>query len=178
MHNPQVARVVIASLVALLAGCATSNIPPPPPVAANLRPPADQVLAVAANARGVQIYECTRAKTESTRIEWTLKAPEAALTDGAGKTLGKHYAGPTWEASDGSKVVGEAKERDDGPDPNAIPWLLLVAKSSSATGTFGRTQFIQRVSTAGGKAPPSCDKVGAELRVPYTAVYYFYVPGP
>jgi len=49
----------------------------------------------------------------------------------AGNKIAKHYAGTTWESNDGSKVVGEVKAKDNGPDPNAIPWLLLSAKSTS-----------------------------------------------
>jgi hypothetical protein len=177
MHTQRVAGIAIASLAAVVGSCATSTIPPPPRVAGNLTPPAGQTLSAATNARGVQIYECVAGKTDPARMEWTLKAPQAELTEGSGKVLGKHYGGPTWEGTDGSKVVGELKARDDGPDPNAIPWLLLSAKSSSGSGMFGRTQWIQRVNTVGGKAPASCQKAGEELRVPYTAVYYFYGPG-
>ena len=70
------------------------------------------------------------------RFEWTLKAPEADLFDRAGRKIGTHYAGPTWESGDGSKVVGEVKGRDNGPDPSAIPWLLLAAKSNSGSGVL------------------------------------------
>lgn len=55
-------------------------------------------------------------------------------------TIGKHYAGPTWEGKDGSKVVGEVNARDNGPDPNAIPWPLLSAKSKSGTGAYWGTK--------------------------------------
>jgi hypothetical protein len=107
------------------------------------------------------------------------RSPEAELFDMSGRTIGKHYGGPTWEANDGSKVVAEVKGRDDGPDPNAIPWLLLAAKSNSGAGAFSRIQAIQRVNTIGGKAPAGgCDQAqaGKIARVPYKAIYYFYVP--
>jgi hypothetical protein len=97
--------------------------------------------------------------------------------DAAGKRLGKHYAGPTWESLDGSTVVGEVKARDPGPDPQAIPWLLLTAKSTTGTGVFAQTKSIQRVQTAGGAAPSQpCSVANATqlARVPYTAKYYFY----
>ena len=35
-------------------------------------------------------------------------------------------------------------------DPNAIPWLLLKAKSTDGPGTFGKVTYIQRVNTVGG----------------------------
>ena len=110
-------------------------------------------------------------------FEWTFRAPEAALVDRAGRTVGKHYAGPTWEWTDGSTVVGEVKARDPGPDKSAIPWLLLAAKSTSGSGLFNQTRSIQRVQTAGGIAPlQACTAANARqvVRVPYTASYYFY----
>jgi hypothetical protein len=78
-------------------------------------------------------------------------------------------------------VVGEVKARDDGPSANAIPWLLLSAKSTSGNGVFGRTQGIQRLYTVGGKAPGAgCNRarLGKEARVAYKATYYFYVARP
>ena len=167
-----------ASFAALLAGCASAQIGMNPVVPENLRVPATQTLSVVAQAAGVQIYECAAGKTDPTRFEWALKAPEAQLVDSAGKSIGKHYAGPTWESNDGSKAVGEVKARDDGPDPNAIPWLLMSAKSTEGNGIFGKTQSVQRLNTVGGKAPAdgcSQAQVGKEARIPYRATYYFYV---
>ncbi len=143
-----------------------------------LKVPATQVLSLATQATGVQIYECEASKDDPMRFEWVFKAPEAELFDSAGKRIGRHYTGPIWEANDGSKVVGEVRARDNGPDPNAIPWLLLSAKSTSGNGVFSQTQSIQRIHTAGGKAPEEgCNQsqVGKETRVPYKAKYYFYI---
>jgi hypothetical protein len=33
----------------------------------------------------------------------------------------KHYAGPTWEAADGSKIVGKALANEPAPKAGAIP---------------------------------------------------------
>jgi hypothetical protein len=123
----------------------------------------------------VQIYECTR-KPDST-YEWAFKAPEATLTARSGQHIGKHYAGPTWEAVDGSTMVGEVKARDPGPTASAIPWLLLAAKSNSGVGTFANGKFVQRVTTVGGIAPTGgCTEstLKNEARVPYSASYFFY----
>ena len=167
-----------ASFVALLAGCASAQIGMNAVVPENLKVPATQTLSVVAQATGVQIYECAASKTNPTRFEWAFKAPEAQLVDNAGKSIGKHYAGPTWESNDGSKAVGEVKARNDGPDANAIPWLLLSAKSAEGNGIFGKTQSVQRVNTVGGKPPAdgcSQAQIGKEARVPYRATYNFYV---
>lgn len=177
MKQQDMPAIAKASLVALLAGCAVSHAGTIPEVPETLKVPATQEVSLEAQATGVQIYECTASKDDPMRFEWVFKAPKAELFDTAGKSIGRHYAGPTWESTDGSKVVGEVRARDNGPDPNAIPWLLLSAKSTSGNGVFSRTQSIQRVHTAGGKAPAEgCNRAqaGKELLVPYKAVYYFY----
>jgi hypothetical protein len=166
--------------LAILAGCAASPPPAPRPLAppevpGSLAAPSGQSVYLEALAKGVQIYECSQ-KPDST-YEWTFKAPEASLTTRSGAPLGKHYAGPTWESTDGSAVIGVVKSRDPGPNPAAIPWLLLAAKANSGSGTFSFAKSIQRVATVGGQ-PPAAACTAAQLnqvaRVPYSATYYFY----
>ncbi|MFL5618100.1 MAG: DUF3455 domain-containing protein, partial [Gemmatimonadaceae bacterium] len=61
------------------------------------------------------------------------------------------------------------------PDPTAIPWLSLGAVPNDGPGIFRRVTFIQRMHTVGGLAPPSPGRsTGEEVRVPYTAEYFFY----
>ena len=128
-----------------------------------------------AYAVGVQIYVCR--ETAPGVFTWVFKAPDAILFDNDDNIVGLHYAGPTWESNSGSFVIGA---RVDGVtvDPTAIPWLLLRAASKDGPGVFGRTTFIQRVNTVGGNAPaPStatAANVGQEVRIPYTADYFFY----
>src|SRR5438067_3617319 len=114
---------------------------------------------------GSQIYICAP-KPDGYGPEWKLKAPDAAVTDGAGAKL-RHYAGPTWEAGDGSKVVGEVKARTE-VDAAAIPWLLLAARSTSGPGLLEHVRWIQRLETRGGKAPDGKCDAGAETRVAYS----------
>lgn len=181
MKKQYATTIAAASLVVLLASCATPNVLATPVVPDNLKVPATQMLLLATPAVGVQIYVCSAGKTDPARFEWVFKSPEADLFDEAGKKIGKHYAGPTWESNDGSRVAGEAKARDDGPDANAIPWLLLGAKSPSGKGVLSQTQSIQRLYTVGGKAPAeACSQaqVGKEARVAYKATYYFYAAQP
>jgi hypothetical protein len=171
---------IIATVATLFTACASiDRSAMAPGVPESLRVPDRLVLSREVPATGFQIYDCAASKSNPSRFEWAFRAPEAELFDTKGRTIGKHYAGPTWEANDGSKVVGEVKGRDDGPDANAIPWLLLVAKSASGSGDFGRVQSIQRINTVGGKAPAggcSASEAGREVRVPYKATYYLYVP--
>ena len=160
----------------LATGCAAPALQTPqvPPA---LRPATGQTLFLETLATGVQIYECAPKADASATFEWAFRAPEATLADRAGKPIGKHYAGPTWEAPDGSAAVGEVKGRDPGPDASAIPWLLLTAKTTRGNGVFSGTQSVQRLQTVGGIAPSSpCSATNAKeiARVPYTATYYFY----
>lgn len=169
--------VAIGSFSAVILSCASSQTVRPPDAPQELRPPEDQVLALEALATGVQIYECSAGKDQPARFEWVFKAPVAELFDKTGRKIGKHYAGPTWESADGSAVVGEVKARNGGPDPNAIPWLLLGAKSNTGAGVFSQVKSIQRLQTVEGKAPSTpCGQDNAQqvVRVPYKATYYFY----
>jgi hypothetical protein len=108
-----------------------------------------------------------------------LKAPEANLFDKDGKPFGKHFAGPSWKANDGSQVTGKAAANAPSPDANSIPWLLVTVVNRSGEGILARVTSIQRLNTNGGKAPASgCDaaNAGSELRVPYSADYVFFAP--
>ena len=147
-----------------------------PSAPAELAVPAGNKLMMKVLADGVQIYTCS-AKADNSGYEWVFKAPEALLTDEKGGKLGTHYGGPSWEASDGSKVTGTVKARANSTDPNAIPWLLLETKSAGKDGAFAKVAFIQRLETVSGKAPTTgCDQanLNKEARVGYTATYYMY----
>jgi hypothetical protein len=146
----------------------------------NLAVPGGNVLLLETPARGVQIYGCQPTADNPTVLAWTLRAPEAELMNRRGERIGTHYAGPTWEGNDGSQVVGAARETANSPDPQAIPWLLLEARSNQGSGVFSAATYIQRLDTVGGRAPATgCDQAhqGEELRVDYTATYAFYYPG-
>lgn len=162
---------------AALAGCASHKPIAPTDVPAALKVADGSILTAALHATGVQIYECRANAQDPKRFGWLYQAPAAELSDRSGKDVGRHYAGPTWEGYDGSKVVGDVVVRDNGPNPGAIQWLLLRAKSNSGKGIFGKTRFIQRLHTIGGVAPTaSCDAAhaGERTRVAYSADYYFY----
>ena len=165
-------KLLLGLLALLFAACAPSLIAPTVPEA--IRVPSGQQPFLKVFASGVQIYSCKA--DASGNFAWTLKAPEANLFD-AQTLVGSHYAGPTWESKDGSKVVGEVQSRTDSTDPTTIPWLLLRAKSTAGTGVLSQTSFIHRLATSGGRAPQGgCDrsKAESETRVGYSADYYFY----
>jgi len=152
-----------------------------PVIPSSLHIPAGNRLFLHVYARGKQIYRCVQDQKDTNRFSWVFVAPAADLyADSFYKTpVGRHYAGPSWESTDGSKVLGQKLEQADAPDTGAVPWLLLRSASFSGSGIFSHTSFIQRVNTHGGKLlPVSADRahLGREIEVPYTAEYLFYQP--
>lgn len=163
----------ISLAAALIAGCARVPFAQPPEP---LRPASDEAPFMKIAATGVQIYECSE-RTDGAGHEWTFVAPEAHLLDSHGRLIGRHGAGPNWQLSDGSRVVGTVKARADAPVAEAIPWLLLTAKSTGSRGALAGVTSIQRVNTVGGMAPVThCTKstTGTQARVAYTADYIFF----
>jgi hypothetical protein len=141
-----------------------------------LQPPANEQFLLQVHAQGDQIYIC---KADGAQFTWTLKAPEAQLTDMNGNPFGKHFAGPSWEANDGSRVTGKAVANAPSPDPDSIPWLLVTVVSRNGEGKLAHVTSIQRINTKGGKAGASgCDAghTGQEQRAAYSADYVFFAP--
>jgi len=163
-----------------MAACVSKPTAPPSSFPEALKPPVSAILVTKLNGVGVQIYPCAATKDDPAKFAWALQGPQADLFDDNGNPVGRHYAGPTWEAADGSRVVGEVLARDPGPDPASVPWLLLKAKENAGTGVFGTVQYVQRLDTKGGKAAAEgCDQThaGDEQRVQYKATYAFFGAG-
>ena len=138
--------------------------------------PTEQKLLLKTVAQGSQIYICSQRLDNRSQFEWTLKAPKAQLFNPNGSIFGKHYAGPTWEANDGSKIAAVVKAKEVAPN-KSIPWLLLQVKSAQGQGKLASVKWVQRLHTTGGNLPPeNCNRnrQNAEISVPYTANYYFY----
>jgi len=147
------------------------DTPDLPPACGSIQVEAGHRLAYRAFAVGVQRYRWDG-------VAWVFVEPIATLYKDASYTDKDaiHYAGPTWLANNGGKVVG-AKVNQCTPDPTSIPWLLLKASSNQGPGLFGAVSFIQRINTKGGVAPAAPGtQIGALADVPYTTEYYFYRP--
>jgi Protein of unknown function (DUF3455) len=148
----------------------------PQTVPRQLQPPSNERLLLQVHAKGEQIYTCKEGS--SNQFAWTLRAPEAQLLDKDGKPFGKHFAGPTWQAADGSSITGKAAANAT-PDPDSIPWLLVTVVSRSGEGVLTKVTSIQRLNTKGGKAPATgCDAAhaGQEVHAAYAADYLFFAP--
>ena len=164
------ATLLVAASTVLTFTAAAQQVPQ------QIQPPATEHLLLQVHAKGDQVYTC---KGDAAQFSWSLKAPDAQLFDKDGKSFGKHFAGPSWEASDGSRVTGKAVANAPSPDADSIPWLLVNIVSHDGSGGLSSATTIQRINTKGGKAPASgCDAshVGQEVRVPYSADYLFYAP--
>ncbi|MGL4573821.1 MAG: DUF3455 domain-containing protein [Burkholderiaceae bacterium] len=177
---------VVSSAVAtaaLLTACGSTPQAAPKAAAAvpaNLVPQGERAV-FTWPAKGVQIYECKAAAAgaASPAPAWAFVAPEAELFNAKGDKVGTHGAGPFWQHSDGSKIVGKVKERADAPGSGAIPWLLLSATSQGGAGVLAQVTSVQRVATVGGVAPAAgcaaAADVGKQAREPYTADYVYFV---
>ena len=172
-------RLLLAGIVAamaalsLVAQVALAGPPSPTGVPDQIQPDdvSNKVFLIGQGV-GVQIYTCNGSV-------WSSAVPRADLFDDNGKLIIKHFAGPSWQAADGSKAVGTVVDKVT-PDLSAIPWVLLSAKTTpGADGDrLVDTTFIQRLYTVGGLQPPAADcnaaTAGTVVESPYTAEYVFW----
>ena len=171
-------RLLLAGIVAAAAALSLTQLaqagPPEPVVPGAIEVPDGNKVFLVGHAVGVQIYSCNG-------VAWGFVAPRANLYDDQGKLIITHFGGPTWQAKDGSSVVGRVDAPPVTVDPTAIPWLRLAAASTAAGPDGDRlvaTTYIQRIATTGGLAPAAAEcnatTAGTVAEVPYTADYYFW----
>ena len=133
-----------------------------------------QTVVATLHAEGAQVYEC-KAGADG-KLTWQIREPIATLfLDG--KTIGRHYVGPTWEHTDGSMVVGKVVGIVFGATANDIPWLRLEVVDRRGGGMLSGVTTVQRVDTKGGMAQGPCDHTDIYLSVPYSAKYVFLGKG-
>jgi hypothetical protein len=149
--------------VLMLTGAAAAQVP------AAIAAPGESVVATL-HAEGAQVYEC-KAGSDG-KLAWAFREPIATLVLD-GKTVGRHYAGPNWEYSDGSAVVGKAVANAPASKASDIPWLKLEVTAQRGSGALSGVTTVQRINTAGGVHAGACDKAGALHSAPYAADYVF-----
>jgi uncharacterized protein DUF3455 len=168
---PSIRNAAVAIL--LLAGSCVSagaaDTPLPDAVAA----PGETVV-LATHAEGAQVYEC-KASADG-KPAWAFREPIATLMVD-GKTVGRHYAGPSWEHNDGSAIVGKVLGSAPGASANDIPWLKLEVVSRRGSGILSTVTTVQRIHTQGGKLDGACDQPGTFRNAPYSADYVFLRKG-
>ena len=126
------------------------------------------------HAEGAQVYEC-KAGADG-KLAWAFREPVATLLLD-GKTVGRHYAGPNWEHTDGSTVVAKAAGNTPGKSAGDIPWLKLEVTAQRGKGALSGVTTVQRINTVGGAHAGACDKAGAFHSAPYAADYVFLKKG-
>jgi hypothetical protein len=122
------------------------------------------------HAEGAQIYECKAGA--GGKLAWQFREPIATLILD-GKTVGRHYLGPSWELADGSAVTGRVAARAPGGTAKDIPVLKLDAVSHHGSGQLTGVTTIQRLNTKGGVIEGECPSAGAFISVPYSGDYVF-----
>ena len=162
-------RSLALSVLAAAVGTGAASAQVPAAIAAP-----GETAVVTLHAEGAQVYEC-KAGSDG-KLAWTFREPIATLVLD-GKTVGRHYAGPTWEHMDGSAVVGKAAGNAPGKTASDIPWLKLEVTAHRGSGAFSGVSTVQRINTAGGIHVGACDKAGAFHSAPYSADYVFLRKG-
>jgi hypothetical protein len=165
MPSPMKATLAVLVLTGSCMSAFAAETPLPEAIAA----PGETVV-LSVHAEGAQVYEC-KAGADG-KSAWAFREPIATLL-ADGKTVGRHYAGPNWELSDGSAVVGKVTGAAPGTAPNDIAWLKLDVISQRGSGVLTGVTTVQRINTKGGKLEGACDKAGSFSSAPYSADYVF-----
>ncbi|MGB3123939.1 MAG: DUF3455 domain-containing protein [Pseudomonas sp.] len=121
-------------------------------------------------ATGVQIYTC--AKDSGGQLTWQFREPLATLMIN-GKTIGRHFAGPTWQLDDRSAVMGKVIAQAPGQSAKDIPLLRLDVVTHQGTGGLAQVVQVERLHTLGGVFSGSCEQAGDLHVEPYSADYRF-----
>src|SRR3954452_16486660 len=96
------------------------------------------------------------------RLVWEFREPVATLIE-AGKTVGRHYAGPHWEHAVGSVIAAKLAGRAPGASASDIPLLKLKVTERRGNGVLSGVTTVQRINTRGGAVEGPCAAVGAHL---------------
>jgi len=139
------------------------------PVPAAIAAPGETIV-LTVHAEGAQVYE--RKAGADGKLAFAFREPIATLIVD-GKTVGRHYAGPNWEHSDGSAVTAKAAGNAPGATSDDIPWLKLEVTANRGSGALSNVTTVQRINTKGGKLEGPCEKAGTFKSAPYAADYVF-----
>jgi len=155
-------------LSAWLAGPALAQSAPVAPAAFDV---ADHAVVLIAHGEGAQVYQC--APGADGRLAWSLREPIATLIGPDGKTIGRHYAGPSWALDDGDLIKGQLLASQPGAGAGDIPLLKLAVAEHRGGGALAEASLVLRLNTHGGVLKGDCPAQGALRAEPYSADYVF-----
>jgi Protein of unknown function (DUF3455) len=156
-------RILSAVLALGLAGAAWAS---PLPEAFGV---GGRTILLSVHAEGAQVYECKA--SPSGGFAWSFREPVATLIKD-GKTIGRHFAGPSWQVGE-ELLKGKPAASAQAPGPGDIPWLKLDVAGHQGAGPLEAASLILRVDTHGGAFSGACDTAGALHAAPYSAEYVF-----
>jgi Protein of unknown function (DUF3455) len=150
------------ALLATTAGASAAELPPA--IAAQ-----GETVVLQVHAVGAQLYDC---KADANgRLVWQFREPIASLF-ADGRTVGRHYAGPSWEVG-GSAITGKLVAQAPGAGAKDVAWLKLDVSDHRGDGPLKDVTTVQRINTAGGKTDGACERAGDIHAEPYAADYVF-----
>jgi hypothetical protein len=161
--------VVIALVASTSSACAMT---PSDGQSPSIDPPrGERVMTLVAS--GVQTYVCEFDAQH--HPGWVFRSPQATLFDASGRAVLRHGAGPSWEAEDGSRIVGRVIAQLPSETKASVPQLLLETHSTAGSGVLSSVRYVQRVNTVGGLMPAApCSTEHEVGSSPYLAEYVFY----
>jgi hypothetical protein len=119
---------------------------------------------------GAQIYECKPDPSGGNR--WVFQEPVAVLFKDGG-SVGRHYAGPTWELIGDATLNGRQAASAPGATPADIPLLKVEVIQRRGDGALKDAAFVLRLNTHGGALSGPCGQAGNLRSEPYSADYVF-----
>jgi Protein of unknown function (DUF3455) len=157
----------LAACVALASPALSQTPVATPPASFDV---AGRATLLTAHGVGAQIYECKPSPTGGN--VWTFREPVASLI-AEGLTIGRHYAGPTWDLAQGGSVRGKQAATVPGAMAADIPLLKLEVIEHHGDGPLNAATLVLRLNTKGGVLSGACDRAGELRPVPYSADYLF-----
>jgi hypothetical protein len=164
MNRNLLTVVVLGGSLGAGACPAMAQTPVPEAIAAD-----GETAVVTLHADGAQVYECLMS---GGALAWTFREPIATLVQ-SGKTMGRHYAGPSWEMTDGSAIEAKVTSKAAGATAQDIPVLKLAVSVHRGAGVMATVTTVQRLNTQGGVLDGTCPTLGATRAVAYSADYVF-----
>ena len=167
--NPRVRRWAgVGLLAALVTAPAVAQVAlPDAPAAFGV---ADRATILVVHGVGAQIYEC---KPDSGGAnQWVFREPVASLFED-GRTVGRHYAGPTWALEDDATLKAKPAASAPGATAGDVALLKLEVTQRQGDGVLKDAALVLRLNTHGGVLKGPCERAGGLRAEPYSADYLF-----